>query len=121
LTRYPFPLAGSDAPAGSGTSAYIQRLLKNVFRPAPKMPVPLLTFEGQGDTCGCQPSDSEGDVGPNHYVEAINESIRIFDKNGNTLAGPITYNSFFAGLTGTPCTSANDGDPYVIYDEQADR
>jgi hypothetical protein len=85
------------------------------------MPGPLLTFEGQGNTCSCQPSDSEGDVGPNHYVEAINESIRIFDKNGNTLSGPTSYNSFFSGLTGTPCTNANDGDPYVLYDQAADR
>jgi hypothetical protein len=85
------------------------------------MPGPLLTFEGQGDTCGCQPSDSEGDVGPNHYIEAINESIRIFDKSGNTLSGPTSFNSFFSGLTGTPCTNANDGDPYVIYDQAAGR
>ena len=85
------------------------------------MPGPLLTFEGQGNTCGCQPSDSEGDVGPNHYVEAVNESIKIFDKNGNTLSGPTSYNSFFSGLTGTPCANANDGDPYVIYDQAADR
>src|SRR4029077_16391071 len=28
LMRYPFPLSGSDAPAGSGTSSYVQRLLK---------------------------------------------------------------------------------------------
>jgi hypothetical protein len=121
LTRYPFPLAGADAPAGSGTSAYVQRLLKNLWRPAPTMPGPLLTFEGIGDTCGCQPSDSEGDVGPNHYVEAINLTFKIFDKNGNTLSGPTTYNSFFSSLTGTPCANANDGDPYVIYDAQADR
>jgi Kelch motif len=121
LTRYPFPLAGSDAPAGSGTSAYVKRLLKNIWRPAPTMPPPLLTFEGIGDTCGCQPSDSEGDVGPNHYIEAINETFKIFDKNGNTLAGPTTYNSFFSSLTGTPCVNANDGDPYVLYDPAADR
>jgi hypothetical protein len=121
LTRYPFPLAGSDVPAGSGTSAYVKRLLKNLWRPAPTMPGPLFTFEGIGDTCGCQPSDSEGDVGPNHYVEAINLTFKIFDKNGNTLSGPTTYNSFFSALTGTPCANANDGDPYVIYDAQADR
>jgi hypothetical protein len=41
LTRYPFPLAGADAPAGSGTSAYVQRLLKNLWRPAPTMPGPF--------------------------------------------------------------------------------
>ncbi len=121
LTRYPFPLAGSDAPAGSGTSAYVQKLLKNLFRPTPTMPGPLLTFEGQGNTCGCQPPDTDGDVGPNHYVETINESIRIFDKNGTTLSGPTSYNSFFAPLTGTPCANANDGDPFTMYDAQADR
>jgi len=121
LTRYPFPLAGADAPAGSGTSAYVQRLLKNLWRPTPTMPPPLLTFEGNPETCGCQPSDSEGDVGPNHYIEAINETIKIFDKNGNTLSGPTGYNTFFASLAGTPCANANDGDPYVLYDHQADR
>ena len=91
------------------------------LRPTPTMPGPLLTFEGQGNTCGCQPTDSEGDVGPNHYIEAVNESFKIFDKNGNTLSGPTSYNSFFSGLTGTPCTNANDGDPFVIYDHAADR
>src|SRR5215472_13472936 len=27
LTRYPFPLSGHDAPAGPGTSAYVQKIL----------------------------------------------------------------------------------------------
>src|SRR5437899_2710282 len=85
------------------------------------MPGPLLTFEGHNNTCGCFPPDSDGDVGPNHYVEAVNESIKIFDKNGNTLSGPTSYNSFFAGLTGTPCANANDGDPFVLYDPVANR
>jgi len=124
LMRYPHNgTEQTNAPSGYETSglAYVQKRLKNLWRPTPTMPGPLLTFEGQGDTCGCQPSDSEGDVGPNHYIEAINESIRIFDKSGNTLSGPTSFNSFFSGLTGTPCTNANDGDPYVIYDQAAGR
>src|SRR5215831_19060468 len=125
LTRYvPLNTGQTSAPSGYGISGlkYVQALLKNLWRPAPTMPGPLLTFEGIGDLCGCQPSDSEGDVGPNHYVEAINESFKIFDKNGNTLAGPIGYDQFFAPLTGTPCGSnQNDGDPFVMYDLQADR
>src|SRR2546421_219292 len=118
LMRYPHN--GTDQTNAPG-STEVQALLKNVWRPVPTIPGPLLTFEGQGNTCGCQPSDTDGDVGPNHYVEAINESIRIFDKTGNTLSGPTSYNSFFAGLIGTPCANANDGDPYVIYDQAADR
>ena len=120
LTRYPH--LGTGAPAlAAPSSPLLDKLMKSLSRPMPKMPGPLLTFEGIGDTCGCQPSDSEGDVGPNHYVEAINETFKVFDKNGNTLSGPTTYNSFFSALAGTPCTNANDGDPYVIYDRQADR
>jgi hypothetical protein len=120
LTRYPFPENGAPPPRPP-SSPYLQKLLKGLFRPTPTMPGPLLTFEGQGNTCGCQPPDTNGDVGPNHYVETINESIRIFDKSGNTLAGPISYNSFFSSLTGTPCANANDGDPFTMYDAQADR
>src|SRR5262245_10369396 len=127
LTRYvPLNTGQTSAPSGYRTSGlkYVQALLKNLWRPAPTMPGPLLTFEGIGDLCGCQPSDSEGDVGPNHYVEAINLSFKIFDKSGNTLSGPTTYDSFFdvPGLQGTPCGDGfNDGDPYVLYDQQADR
>ncbi len=115
--------SGSQGPSDRMPPAltYVQSLLKSIWRPAPSMPGPILTFEGQGNTCGCQPSDTDGDIGPNHYVEAINESIRIFDKSGNTLSGPTSYNSFFAGLVGTPCATSNDGDPYVIYDKAADR
>jgi hypothetical protein len=124
LTRYPHN--GSEeasAPSGSGISglAHVQELLKNIWRPAGTMPPPILTFEGHNNTCGCAPPDSDGDVGPNHYVEAVNESIKIFDKSGNTLSGPTSYNSFFSGLTGTPCANANDGDPFVLYDPIADR
>src|SRR6266480_7926118 len=123
LMRYPHEgTEQSSAPSGYGTSgsAYVQAL-KSIWRPTPTMPGPLLTFEGQGNTCGCQPSDTDGDVGPNHYIEAINETFKIFDKNGNTLSGPTSYNSFFSGLTGTPCANANDGDPFVLYDPIADR
>src|SRR5206468_12472839 len=49
------------------------------------------------------------------------ESIEIYDKSGNPLSGPTSYNSFFSMLTGTPCTNANDGDPYVLYHQGADR
>ena len=124
LTRYPHPKTG--APAGAGPSAYaqFQSLLKKVFRPAPAMPPPLLTFDGINSSqsgCGCLPPDTDGDVGPNHYVEAVNSSFRVYDKSGTPLSPPTTYNSFFSSLTGTPCQNANDGDPFAFYDHQADR
>ncbi len=120
LTRYP---RGKGAPPPAiPSSPLLQRLMKNMFRPAPTMPPPLLTFDGINEAegqCNCVPPDSDGDVGPNHYVEAVNVAFKVFDKNGNTLSGPTTYNSFFNG-TGTPCDNNNQGDPIAFYDHQGD-
>jgi hypothetical protein len=128
LTRYPHGTGNTGAtgaPAGSGISGlrYVQSLLKNLWRPTPTMPGPLLTFDGEtaAQACACAPPDSDGDVGPNHYVEAINVAFRVFDKTGTPLSPVTTYNSFFASLTGTPCNGFNDGDPFVMYDHLADR
>src|SRR2546430_815607 len=78
--------AGDAADYGISGLAKLEALLKNLWRPTPTMPGPLLTFEGMNNTCSCAPPDTNGDVGPNHYVEPVNLSIKIFDKNGNTLA-----------------------------------
>ncbi len=122
LTRYP---RGKGAPPPEAPSSpWLRSLLKKVLRPAPTMPPPLLTFDGIDEAegmCSCVPPDSDGDVGPNHYVEAVNVTFKVYDKNGNTLAGPTTYNSFFSSLVGTPCANANQGDPFAFYDHLADR
>src|SRR6188474_651381 len=125
MTRYPHPSTGAP-PAEAPSSPWLQRLMKTLLRPTGTMPPPLITFDGMNLTqsgCGCQPPDSQGDVGPNHYINAVNSSFKIFDKTGNPLNGTngTTFNSFFAGLTGTPCSNANRGDPFVFYDHQADR
>src|SRR6266545_890193 len=127
LTRYPHGTgsAQTEAPAGYGISGlkYVQSLLKNIWRPTPTMPGPLLTFDGESaaQACACAPPDSDGDVGPNHYIEAVNVAFRVFDKSGTPLTPPTTYNSLFAPLVGTPCSGLNSGDPFVFYDHQADR
>jgi hypothetical protein len=89
------------------------------------MPPPLLTFEGMNrmETDSGVPPDTDGDVGPNHYIEALNVAYRIFDKSGNPLTPVTTFNSFFAPLgDSTPCgANDNQGDPFVFYDHLADR
>ena len=126
LTRFPHPHTGAPPPAAP-SSPWLQRLMKGLFRPTPTMPPPLITFEGMNLTqsgCGCQPPDSQGDVGPNHYVNVVNKSIKIFDKSGNPLNGTngTTFNSFFAAAGTNPCgQGANRGDPIALYDHQADR
>jgi S-layer homology domain len=122
LTRHPHPETGGPPPISGFTR--FQSLLEEVLAPVPKMPPPVLTFDGMNSmqtSCSCLPPDTVGDVGPNHYVEALNSAFKVFDKNGNTLSGPTTFNSFFAPLVGTPCQNQNQGDPFVFYDHMADR
>ncbi len=90
------------------------------------MPTPLSTFAGitsAQSACGCLPPDTDGDVGPNHYIQSVNSRIKIIDKAGTQLLAPTTYNSFFSALgPTTPCGSnQNDGDGVVFYDHIADR
>jgi hypothetical protein len=70
---------------------------------------------------GFTPPDTNGEVGPNHFVEMINVSTVVYDKNGNELGGgPFPNTSFWTGFGGV-CESTNRGDPVVLYDEQNDR
>ena len=105
--------------------AQFESLINGLLRPVPEMPTPLLTFGGIsliGRGAGIPP-DTNGDVGPNHYVQSVNSAFRVFDKSGNPLTPAITFNSFFAPLgDSTPCGARqNQGDPFVFYDQLADR
>jgi hypothetical protein len=80
----------------------------------------LLSFEGINNVNGVLPPDTQGDVGPNHYVQVVNISFAIWDRDGNKLYGPANINTIFSGFGG-PCESTNDGDPIVLYDHLADR
>ena len=126
LTRYPFPLSGRPGKSGTSSFPQFQSLLQRVLTPAPNMPPPLLTFDGTdrvGSGCNCRPPDTNGDVGPNHYLQTVNTGFRVWDKSGNPLTPFTTYNTFFAPLgTGNPCgNNQNDGDPFAFYDQIADR
>ncbi len=92
-----------------------------------QMPAPALSFNGlsSDDNAAAYgfriiPPDTFGDVGPNHYVQAVNALVRVFDKQGNALTPPFKLSSIFAPLN-TPCAMRNDGDPIVLYDALADR
>jgi len=93
------------------------------------MPSPNQNFAGLGrDTTvmggkagAGYPPDTNGDVGPNHYIQSVNESYGIFSKTG-TLIAAFTENQLWSmTATGTPCDSNHFGDPVVIYDSRADR
>ncbi len=63
---------------------------------------------------GFFPPDPTGAVGPDHYVHSVNSIVKIFDKTGGLLVGPVDLADFL----GIP---SNNGDPIVLYDQLADR
>lgn len=88
----------------------------------PLAPTPGVAFDSLDITecCGgggSVPPDPEMAAGPNHLIAVVNLAFEIYDKSGNSLVGPTTFSSFFAGLAG--CN--NEFDPNVVYDEEADR
>lgn len=77
---------------------------------------PILNFEGQGSPYF--PPDCNGTAGPNHYMQTVNSTYAIYNKTGTLLAGPTNMNLLFGSVPGANC---NDGDPIILYDEQASR
>ena len=94
------------------------------------MPPLIANFSGMsyldnyctGGQCGNgHPPDTNGDVGLNHYIEAINEAFAIYDKATGTRLAAFTEVSLWANAGTTPCTTNPFGDPIVLYDQTADR
>jgi hypothetical protein len=77
---------------------------------------PIVNFDAQ--TSPYYPPDCNGTAGPNHYMQTINTTYAIYDKTGTLLAGPTAINLIFGNVPGA---NRNDGDPIILYDEQADR
>jgi hypothetical protein len=74
-----------------------------------------------GGFCGAGwPPDPNGDVGPNHYVQAVNQAIGIYDKSGNLLAA-FTEDNLWSGSGTNLCNGNSAGDPIIVYDRLADR
>jgi len=92
-------------------------------------PATINNFDGVGNgftgpsgtfTVNAAPPDTNGAVGPNHFVEVVNTSLAVFSKSGTPLLGPVAINTVWSGFGGR-CQIDNDGDPTVLYDQMADR
>ncbi|WP_196139962.1 carboxypeptidase regulatory-like domain-containing protein [Aliikangiella sp. G2MR2-5] len=88
--------------------------------PGKRIPDTTVSFDGMPNVMGAVPPDTNGDVGPNHYVQTVNTAIAVWDKQGNQILEPTALNSLWTGLGGL-CESTNRGDPIVLYDQMADR
>ncbi|HEX9576300.1 MAG TPA: hypothetical protein VF993_01005, partial [Myxococcales bacterium] len=119
----PVPLG----PAGHFTQE--PRIAVQTSVPALLIPTTALNFDGVGNgfsgpagsfTVNSAPPDTNGDVGPNHYVQTVNTDFAIFNKSGTAVFGPVPINTLWSGFGGG-CQTNNDGDPTVVYDPIADR
>ena len=89
------------------------------------MPAPIRNFEGiaSAGSRRVYPPDTDGQVGPNHYVQIVNHydygaEVRVFDKTGAQLCD-FGLNQLWP--QGDPCHEYAYGDPVVLYDQMADR
>jgi len=92
-------------------------------------PVTNANFDGIGQgftgpagtfSVSSAPPDTNGDVGPNHYVQMVNSDLAIFNKSGTAIYGPVPTNTLWSGFGGL-CQTDNDGDGVVVYDPIANR
>jgi len=94
--------------------------LSEAYTPDEKTPSLLVDFEGINNINGVLPPDTEGAVGPNHYVQVVNLSFAIYSKSGALISGPFNTSSLWTGFGG-PCETYNNGDAIFPYDQPADR
>lgn len=67
------------------------------------------------------PPDTNGAVGTKQYVQIVNVTFAVYDKNtGKRLLGPALINALWTGFGGL-CESVNGGDPVVLFDHLAKR
>ncbi|MDQ4143920.1 MAG: hypothetical protein M3198_09300 [Actinomycetota bacterium] len=80
-----------------------------------------LVFQGLKSKSSLTPSDVNGDVGPNHYVQGINSgsgtTIGVFNKSGTLLQRMGLQSLWKRG----PCRNQAQGDPVIQYDAMAGR
>jgi hypothetical protein len=117
----PEPQEPEDAPMAQlgAFDGVLQRTAPSAAAPAPSSSFAGLDFQNWG---AGWPPDTNGDVGPNHYIQTVNTSIGIYRKSDGTRLAAFTFDQFFSqGATGTPCDNANQGDPVTLYDALADR
>ena len=107
----------NDLPLPDFSRIYGNQAHRPTRNLATVQPTILQNFEGQNT--GAFPPDANGSVNDNYYFQTVNVTYAIYDKNGNILAGPSDLNTIFD--SSLPGAGYNDGDPIVLWDEQAQK
>lgn len=91
----------------------------NVQAPPTIMNFNGLDFQNWGNG---HPPDTNGDVGPDYYIQSINTSLGIYRKSDGVRVAAFSFNTFMSqGHFGNLCDTNNFGDPVVLYDSFEDR
>jgi hypothetical protein len=99
--------SGGLTNAGSGIAAAV---FGSLNEPGLSAAQQLEAFPAQNVT----PPDSTGAIGPNDYVEMVNEEIAVYGRSNLALIGsPVSFSSFTGGTS--PC------DPQIKYDPVSER
>jgi hypothetical protein len=96
----------------------------SVPAPAAPAPPPINVFEGldRFNWGAGSPPDTNGDAGPNNYIQTVNTSIGVYRKSDGFQQAAFTFNTFMSqGNFGNLCDTNNFGDPVVLYDTFEDR
>src|ERR1700741_2347216 len=83
----PFAPPGTSAPDEATA-------LPEIGGPSAPAPTPSASFEGLSFNLNGNghPPDTNGDVGPNHYIQSINTSLGIYDKATGSLITAFSFN-----------------------------
>lgn len=109
-----------DLPRPRFDSIYAYDPFRLRARPAEVQTVqPNIVRHFGGQNTGAFPPDANGDVNDDYYFQVVNTTYAIYDKEGNIVAGPTDLNEIFAD--DLPGAGNNDGDPIVLWDEQAQK
>jgi hypothetical protein len=110
------------APSGHEADGALQ-----TGRFGPNLPSTSLRFSGIANADQLEkpiPPDPNGEAGIGQYVQMVNFSMAVYDKDtGAELLPPFSTNAIWEGFDGggTVCEETNQGDPIVLFDQIADR
>jgi len=114
------PIVHPGTPAAPSTPA-VSSSAPVISAPAPAA---SNSFEGLDFTNwgAGHPPDTNGDVGPQYYIQTINTSVGIYNKSDGSRVTAFIFNTLMSqGNFGNLCDTSNFGDPVVLYDTFEDR
>src|SRR5262249_27664834 len=92
--------------AGPVIDTVVQTAIGGPNIPSLTAPCQGLGTNFPGFTVQSAPPDTDGDVGPNHYVQIVNTGVTVFSRTGAVLLGPINTNTLWNGFNGA-CATTN--------------